>query len=271
MESAMQYGAMNFPIKPVTAEIEKIAALGFDYVELAMDPPLAHYHELRTQAKALRTLMNDLGLGLVCHMPTFVSTADLTDSIREASIEEVLGSLDVAAELGARKVVLHPSAIMGMASLVMEEAMARSLDALHRFVAHASVLGLPLCLENMFPRISPYVEAPRFDPLFAQFPDLRLTFDAAHAHIGDLAGRRIKAILGRWAERIGHVHLSDNDGYGDSHLTLGAGTLPLEMILRRLAAVGYDDTITLEIFSEDPEELAASRRLLARLWKAARR
>lgn len=267
----MKYGAMNFPIKPVSAEIEKIAALGFDYVELAMDPPQAHYRQLRTEGKVLGTLLDDLGLGLVCHMPTFVSTADLTDSIREASIEEVLNSLDVAAELGAEKVVLHPSTVMGMASLVMEEAMARALDALRRFVAHAAVLGLPLCLENMFPRISPYVEAPRFEPLFTQFPDLRLTFDAAHAHIGDLAGRRIKAILKRWGKRIGHVHLSDNDGYGDSHLTLGAGTLPLEMILKRLAAVGYDDTITLEIFSEDPEELEASRRLLARLWKAARR
>jgi sugar phosphate isomerase/epimerase len=267
----MQYGAMNFPIKPVTAEIEKIAALGFDYVELAMDPPQAHYGQMRTQAKAIRSLLEDLGLGLICHMPTFVSTADLTDSIRDASIDEVLNSLDVAAELGARKVVLHPSTVMGMASLVMEDAMARSLDALHRFVTHAGVLGLRLCLENMFPRISPYVEAPRFEPLFAQFPDLRLTFDAAHAHIGDLAGRRIKAILKRWGKRIGHVHLSDNDGYGDTHLTLGAGTLPLEMILKHLAAVGYDDTITLEIFSEDAEELETSRRLLVRLWKAVRR
>ncbi|MEJ2638073.1 MAG: sugar phosphate isomerase/epimerase [Desulfosarcinaceae bacterium] len=267
----MKYGAMNFPIKPVIAEIEKIAALGFDYVELAMDPPQAHYRLLTAQGKTIRAHLEDLGLGLVCHMPTFVSTADLTDSIREASIEEVLGSLDVAADLGAAKVVLHPSTVKGMASLVMEEALARASDALHRFVTHAEVLGLSLCLENMFPHISPYVEASRFEPLFAQFPNLRLTFDAAHAHIGDLAGRRIKAILDRWGRRIGHVHLSDNDGYGDSHLTLGAGTLPLEMILKRLATVGYDDTITLEIFSEDPEELTASRRLLARLWKAARR
>jgi sugar phosphate isomerase/epimerase len=43
------------------------------------------------------------------------------------------------------------------------------------------------------------------------------------------------------------------------------------MILKRLAAMGYDDTITLEIFSEDPEELTASRRLLARTWKGLQR
>ena len=30
----MQYGAMNFPIKPVGKELEDIAALGFDYFEV---------------------------------------------------------------------------------------------------------------------------------------------------------------------------------------------------------------------------------------------
>ena len=49
----------------------------------------------------IRRMLADHRIGLVCHLPTFVSTADLTDSIREASIEEVLGSLDTAAELGA--------------------------------------------------------------------------------------------------------------------------------------------------------------------------
>lgn len=267
----MRYGAMNFPVKPVVAEIEKIAALGFDYVELAMDPPQAHYRQLLHQRRQIRTLLDEKGLGLVCHMPTFVSTADLTDSIRAASIEEVIGSLDAAAELGASKVTLHPSAVMGMASLVMDAAMARAHDAIERFAAHAAVLDLTLCLENMFPRVSPYIEAPQFEALLNEFPGLQLTFDAAHAHIGDLAGRRLKAFLDRCGKRIGHVHLSDNDGYGDSHLTLGAGSLPLTMILKRLAALGYDDTITLEIFSEDEEELAASRRMLARLWKAKMR
>ncbi|MDJ0783137.1 MAG: sugar phosphate isomerase/epimerase family protein [Desulfosarcinaceae bacterium] len=264
----MQYGAMNFPIRPIAMEIEQIAALGFDYLELAMDPPQAHYRLLSAQRPTIRALLDDHGLGLVCHMPTFVSTADLTDSIRQASIEEVLGSMDTAAELGARKIVLHPSSIMGMARLVQTTALERAGDALHRFVAHAAVLGIPLCLENMFPRVSPFLEAAQFAGLLDQFPDLMLTFDAAHAHIGDLAGRRLTAFLDRCGHRIGHVHLSDNDGYGDSHLTLGAGTLPLEMILKRLAALGYDDTITLEIFSEDKEELSASRRLLDRLWKA---
>ena len=38
MRPEMKYGAMNFPIKPFLKEIEEIGELGFDYVELTMDP-----------------------------------------------------------------------------------------------------------------------------------------------------------------------------------------------------------------------------------------
>ena len=37
----MQFGAINFPIRPLIDEIRSIAALGFDYIELAMDSPEA--------------------------------------------------------------------------------------------------------------------------------------------------------------------------------------------------------------------------------------
>jgi len=50
---------------------------------------------------------------LVCHLPTFLSTADLTQSIRDASLHEILRSLETASELEAEKVVLHPSHIVG--------------------------------------------------------------------------------------------------------------------------------------------------------------
>ena len=49
----MKYGAMNFPIKPVADELADIAALGFDYLELSMDPPQAHYSTIRQQMNSI--------------------------------------------------------------------------------------------------------------------------------------------------------------------------------------------------------------------------
>ena len=43
----MKFGAMNFPVLDVLDELKKIKSLGFDYMELAMDPPNAHHLLIR--------------------------------------------------------------------------------------------------------------------------------------------------------------------------------------------------------------------------------
>ena len=74
----MQFGAMNFPVKPVLDEIDAFARLGFDYLELAMDPPMAHHSVLASTRAAIARALKANSLDLVCHLPTFLSTADLT-------------------------------------------------------------------------------------------------------------------------------------------------------------------------------------------------
>ncbi len=49
----MRYGAMNHPVKPVLEELEEIAELGFDYLELTLDPPEAQYFKILQQRKKL--------------------------------------------------------------------------------------------------------------------------------------------------------------------------------------------------------------------------
>ena len=116
----MQFGAMNFPVTPVLEEIATFAGLGFDYLELAMDPPMAHYHVLDSIRGRILEALSASGMGLVCHLPTFLSTADLTERIRTASVAEMHRSLDTAAALGAQKIVLHPSMAVGMGGYVLE-------------------------------------------------------------------------------------------------------------------------------------------------------
>lgn len=255
----MQYGAMNFPIKPVTDELADIAGLGFDYLELTMDPPRAHYSTLRQQ---MQTIVNDLqsrGMFVICHLPTFVSTADLTDSIRQASVQEIVNSLDVAAELGARKVVLHPGHIGGLGSYVIETALAHANNSLAVIIDRAQKLGLCVCLENMFPRCRAFVEPDDFVDILKRFPDLKLTLDTGHANIGAKGGRRILEFIEKFGHRIGHLHVSDNFGERDDHILLGSGAIDFKKIAHAIKRCGYDDTATLEIFSEDRQALVQSR------------
>lgn len=258
----MRYGAMNFPVMPVLEEIDNIARLGFDYLELAMDPPMAHHSILTASRPAIARALADAGLGLVCHLPTFVSTADLTDSLRQASIAEMHRSLEVAGDLGAAKVVLHPSMVGGMAAFVPATAKGYAFDFFAGLVAAAGKLGLTICLENMFPRNRLGVTADDLGEIFAAFPSLRFTLDTGHAHIDSERDGRLLQLAERFGDRLGHLHLSDNRGKRDDHLAVGRGTVNFKGLVRQLKKIGYDDTLTLEVFEQDKQLLVASRKTI---------
>ena len=150
----MLFGAMNFPVRPLLSEIDEIGNLGFDYLELSMDPPRAHYHTILEQKAEIIGALDRNGLKLVCHLPTFVNPADITPALREASVKEILESLSAASELQPLKVVVHPSYFMGLSLFVLEEARNYALQGLEASVARADELGLLLCLENLFPQIN---------------------------------------------------------------------------------------------------------------------
>ncbi len=267
-DGAMRYGAMNFPIRPVADELEDIAAMGFDYLELTMDPPQAHFTTIRRQRNSILRALNSHRMSLICHLPTFVSTADLTDSIRKASLGEIFKSMEVAAELGAQKVVLHPGHIGGLGLYIKESAMALVNESLSSIIGRAQELGLRTCLENMFPKCRAFVEPADFEDILRQFPDLMLTLDTGHANISGQDGRRTLDFIEKFGPRIGHLHVSDNLGERDDHLPVGSGVIDFLKICRALKQCGYNDTATLEIFSDDRRELEKSRARFDEIFKS---
>jgi sugar phosphate isomerase/epimerase len=224
-----------------------------------MDPPQAHYTTIRKQMRSISGALASRSMNIICHLPTFVSTADLTESIREASLLEMYNSLEVAAELGCQKVVLHPGHISGMGIYVKETALAHANNSLTAIIDRAQALGLCVCLENMFPKCRAFVEPADFVEILERFPDLMLTLDTGHANIGNSSGRRILEFIEKFGRRIGHLHVSDNFGERDDHIPLGAGKIDFLKIVSALKQCEYDDTATFEIFSEDRRELQMSR------------
>ena len=94
------------------------------------------------------------------------------------------------------------------------------------------------------------------------FPSFRLALDTGHAHIDDRRGDRLLQMVELLGGRIGHVHVSDNHGRRDDHLALGQGTIRFDLLVRSLQRIGYDDTITFEVFDPDRQRLVDSRTYL---------
>lgn len=262
----MKYGAMNFPVKPILQEIEEMGRLGFDYVELTFDPPEATPQRVLSQRRALLELLERYKIGIMGHLPSFVWTSDLYDSLREASLQENLKAIEASAELGIRKLVLHPGYITGMGKFVFDKAKAHGLKSIEILLKKADSLDITLCIENMFPQAH-FLTAPKeFQEIFDAFPELRLALDVGHANLGGDRNSSIEFIQ-RYGHRLGHIHANDNFGKEDNHLPIGAGLIDFERIIKALKQIPYDETITLEVFSRDRDYLRISKEKIKRMWE----
>jgi sugar phosphate isomerase/epimerase len=210
----MKYGAMNFPIKPLLREVEEMGEMGFDYVELTMDPPEATRKNFRTKTGDLEVL-HRYEMVIMGHLPTFVWTSDLYESLMRASLQENFEALEAAAELGIEKAVLHPGFITGMGKFLIDKAKGHAMESLEAILKKAVSLHITLCIENMFPQAHFLIQPHEFQPVFETFPEIRLTLDIGHANLGG-GKNRSSEFIRLYGYRIGHVHANDNFGKEDS-------------------------------------------------------
>src|SRR5262249_22199254 len=103
--------------------------------------------------------------------------------------------------------------------------------------------------------------------LLDPFPELGLHLDIGHTNLMTSYDTE-QEILDAYGPRVKHVHCHDNrGGIMDLHLPLGAGNINIGESIRALKASHYDGTITLEVFTSDPNHLLYSRDVLRRIWE----
>ncbi|MFN3346651.1 MAG: sugar phosphate isomerase/epimerase family protein [Candidatus Bipolaricaulaceae bacterium] len=244
--------------------VELAQELGLGGVELRADPGIAHPDELSSQDRRRLRALPANGLRLSLHMP--IHGVNLTWPVRAvaaASLGELVRTLDLAGEIGAEVVVIHPGRLP--AEYVPFPAWHERSWNLLRFALGlllplAARLGVRLALENLGNgRDRGLVQtAQEHAAILAEFPELWACFDLGHLHtVGGSAQEYIAAI----APRLIHVHLHDNRGDWDAHLPLGEGTAPWREALWALKEQGFSGRIVLEL--PDAEGLKRSLALLS--------
>lgn len=249
---------MNYPARPVADEIRRIAAAGFEFVDLTLEPPAAW----PVDAAAIRRLLDEAGLGVVGHTSPHLPLASPFDELRDAA-HAVLGRcFELFAELGAEVVNLHPDGISRV--IPPEEVAKRNAEAVAALAERARAAGVRVMVENMG-RL--FRSAEELGPLFAAAPEALFHLDVGHANMG--GANRTAELVEAFGDRLAHVHVHDNHGLDDLHLPLGAGSVDWAEIARVLRAAGYNRTVTLELFSPEPAHTETSVRLWREWWEGA--
>ena len=82
-------------------------------------------------------------------------------------------------------------------------------------------------------------------------PRFQLCLDIGHAN-SEVSDVPVEQWVRRWADRLGHVHIHNNEGGWDTHSGLGEGCIPMEQTLKLLEELAPEATWTLETLEAEP-------------------
>ncbi len=258
----MLIGAMNYPMRDLVEEIHAFAEAGFDFVDITLEPARARAGEL--DVKAARKALDQTGLQAVGHTAWYLPIASQFPELRQAAINELERCLETFSELNVHLMNVHPDIHLAMRdqmTLARENA-----ESIALLTGRGQQLGVRLMVENMAGFFS---DPPFLRPIFEAAPAAGFHLDVGHSTLYS-ERNRIDELLAAFADRLTHVHVSDNKGGDqDLHLPLGAGTINWHHVIQALKRAGYNATITIEDFSRERELLKLSRRLLRQWWDEA--
>lgn len=257
----MLIGAMNHPAADPLKEIQWMADSGLDFVDLTIEPPGAAVWQINP--KAIREALQRHNMPVVGHTAYYLPIGSPFESLRKATCEELKRCIEVFALIGAKWMNIHPDRQQHLHQ--REDIIVNNIETFSDLLPFARKAGVGLMVENVpvhFNSVEQLSEL--LDPL----PELGLHLDIGHCNLrGTHSGNSYEEIISVYGSRLKHVHLHDNKGgTADLHLPLGTGTVDLFGCVRALKSVGYDDTITLEVFSKDHHYLQYSRDVLRKVW-----
>lgn len=171
-----------------------------------------------------------------------VDLADLDETTRLASIDDLKRCVDWLNSAGGTCLVVHPGGLSDEA--IFDRRRAALAESLLALADHAKGTPIVLCVENMPPGVHPGSRMSDLFSLVAELarPELALALDTGHANLNATAEVETRA-AGRLL-RTTHVH--DNNGRQDSHEPPGQGTVDWEAWRSALDAIGYEGPIMLE-------------------------
>jgi len=254
----MKIGLMNNPSTSVRDEIISFGKAHYNFVDLTIEGPRA----FDIDAEEILPILREYRLAVVGHTDPCLPYAYPIEGIREACLQELERCAKIFDALGTNVMNIHPCYTRppGMKGALVD----LNIKALGPVVDMAEKYGLTVAFENFR---APFDTVSTHERILKEVPGLKLHLDFGHANLGK---DDATAFCQRLGPHIAHVHFSDNRSSDDHHMPLGVGNVPWRKAVAALKETGYDETITLEVFCNEPamlfQYLELSRKFLLDLW-----
>ena len=165
--------------------------------------------------------------------------------MREATMMEIMSEMQSACEMGVDTVTVHPGIINLAVSGTRERSIAAAQDSMRLLDRAQAEYGVMLG-----------ITAEELDEIVGP-TDLGICFDIGHANTSG----QMDAMIETFGDRIVNVHIHDNVGVKDDHMTIGTGQIDFRSVIRKLRS--YKGRYIIE--SKSLESAVESQEVLKKL------
>lgn len=247
------------PAYPIEETIERIAAIGYEGIEIGAASPHAFPDYLDdARRREIKICLESNGLALASMLPApgggpGFNPASVIQAEREAAIDQYKKVVDLAADLGGDRVLYVAGWLIF--GTTRDEAFNNSQDSLAKIAAHARSRGVNIVIEPTSADSNLIDSADDAICLMNAVGanNVSLMFDTYHVIYRNEVSTDY---VYRMGNDLSHVHLADAGRAAPSD----AGVADYRALVRALKATGFDGYLTMEIGFDrravDPDRVA---------------
>ncbi|MDR2719646.1 MAG: sugar phosphate isomerase/epimerase [Nitrososphaerota archaeon] len=244
--------------EPFNRMVNRLGNEGTQCVEILDDGA----HELnKSRASLLREVAKSYDLEYTVHAPfADINIASPSRTILAAALKRLTKSLYYTRALDAKLCVLHPGAKTGISQFYSGVEWKQNVQSIQELYAEAEQLGVNIAIENLPAKYWFIMNSPEDFHKFYKETSLPIgiVLDIGHAHLEN----QIQPFFNQLADKIVHIHVSDNNGVNDDHLGVGYGTIDYDWFADTLKKIGYNQRIVVESCDHVSESLQKLKVLL---------
>lgn len=245
--------------EPFNRMTKRLGSMGTKTIEILDDGT----HDLNNARVAqLKEAAKTYGLQYSVHAPfADINIASPAKPLLNASMKRLKQSLQNASELDAKIWVVHPGQKTGIGQFYPGADYKQMYLSLQELYADAEKLGVNVALENLPGKYWFLMSTPEeFMRMYKETGlPIGITMDLGHAHLEG----QIEPFFNLLADKIIHIHASDNDGSDDQHNGIGGGTIDYNWFAETLKKIGYDRSVIIESTHDVPQSIEKLKQLLA--------
>lgn len=235
--------------------VDRIAALGFDGLELAAMPGVLTVHSRKEERERLRRHVEQSGLALA-NIACYAGGAECglnaaDEAVRQKAAGEIEAHLALAADLGSPCVRVFPGGDPGREGVVADprRAFELSVAGLQRLAALAEDQGVIMLIENHPASIAGGAAETVKLVQAIDRPNVRILYEPSNllVYAGEEDHRRGFEVQRRW---IRHTHIKDQAPAPDGTYRAavpGRGILPWPDIIKWLKEIVYPHFLSFEV------------------------